>query len=706
MIHRLPRLWPHLVALTLYLAAALWMTYPAVTQFSTHYIGHPNGDIGEYANLIHWMTRALTTGRSPFFHEGIVFPLGAGASLLWSIPLQSFPTWLLALVLPLPAAFNLSVLLFVVLNGWSMFVLARYLTRHRADGSGHLAGGSAAALVAGLIYATYPTFQGQIGASHIGLIAAFGAPLFAYAVLKAGECDAADSWQSVLIPHPRWLLVAGACFAISLWGNLVLLIYLTLPVGLWLGAKALLERDGRALVRLVAALMLGGLCTLPFIVPFALDRGGVPLGDVGGEVSYSAPLVSLVTPSFQNPLYSRLDWPHRVLGEDPFELTGYIGLITAGLVAAAVGALLFRRRRGPGSGHAMTVSMCALLIVMALCWVASLGPLLRPETTITLFSSEGYRTPITLPYALIQPLPIFNLTRTPARFNIGLGFMAALLAGYGLALLLNRPLRLGLRVALVLVLCGLIALDTRLFWPMPLLDSRLPDVFSHLDQRVTAAAPAVFNVPWAFPLTDNRAMMLQTVHGLPMIGGHIARKTPLDPAPADVLQETLDPALLRAAGIGIVIVHRQYGGADLDARARDRLGEPFHEDAEFGLYQVPATGSLPRLAHTPPLWTPYSEMQAISLYAGETETVALDLALTGERGARLSLDYTPLQTLDVGEATLTLALAPGYHRLEIAPQTACSQVEAPVTCIPFTVELRAVTALPASPALSSNTEQP
>ena len=50
------------------------------------------------------------------------------APLLWSLPLQSFPAWLFAFVMPLPAAFNLAALLTLALNGWAMFFLVRYLT--------------------------------------------------------------------------------------------------------------------------------------------------------------------------------------------------------------------------------------------------------------------------------------------------------------------------------------------------------------------------------------------------------------------------------------------------------------------------------------------------------------------------------------------------------------------------------------------------
>ncbi len=182
----------HVLTFLFYFAIALVITFPLITTFSTRLIGHPTGDAYEYVHHVWWIKTALQTGQNPFFMPNIVYPDGASAILLWSIPLQSFPAWLLAFALPLPAAFNLAALLTLALNGWSMFLLVRYLLTLPRNSFAVLTppqtiptaitvpplperglGGEVSlipALIAGLVFMIYPAFQGQLGAAHVGLI--------------------------------------------------------------------------------------------------------------------------------------------------------------------------------------------------------------------------------------------------------------------------------------------------------------------------------------------------------------------------------------------------------------------------------------------------------------------------------------------------------------------------------------------------------
>ena len=170
----------------------------------------------------------------------IVYPEGVSAPLLWSLPLQSFPAWLFAFVLPLPAAFNIAALLTLALNGWAMFFLVHYLVQRQfrphpqplpefREGSEHAAGFLAApqiaktfapALIAGLVFMLYPAFQGQLGAAHVGLLTLYPAPLYLYVLLRLRD-----------VTHARRYILAGALLLmISLWGSLLLLIYLIAPI--------------------------------------------------------------------------------------------------------------------------------------------------------------------------------------------------------------------------------------------------------------------------------------------------------------------------------------------------------------------------------------------------------------------------------------------------------------------------------------------
>lgn len=157
-----------------YLGVALVITWPLLTVISTRFIGHPFGDAYEYAHHIWWLKYALQTGQPLYVQPLLGYPDGLNSAWLWAVPLQSFPAWLFAFFLPLPAAFNLSALLRLALNGWAMQALAYDLT----------GGKRGPALLAGLIFMLFPTFQGQLAVAHTGLLALWPVPLYVLALLR------------------------------------------------------------------------------------------------------------------------------------------------------------------------------------------------------------------------------------------------------------------------------------------------------------------------------------------------------------------------------------------------------------------------------------------------------------------------------------------------------------------------------------------
>src|SRR5699024_5069533 len=130
--------------------------------------------------------------------------------------------------------------------------------------------------------------------------------------------------------------------------------------------------------------------------------------------------------------------------------------------------------------------------------------------------------------------------------------------------------------------------EYQFFWTMPTVPAIVPEPVRALNERDDIRA--VFNVPWEHLLTDKDGMYLQTGHGLPMIAGHITRRTPLNPAVGFVLQRTLDPALLDAAGVDVIFLQKEWADANgrLDALLRERLGAPIYEDERIAVFEAPA----------------------------------------------------------------------------------------------------------------------
>ncbi len=675
----------HIAAFALYFGIAILITYPLITHFSTRMIGHPFGDAYEYTRHIWWINHALRTGQPIFQHPTLVYPDGLSGAWLWAIPLQSFPAWLFLFFMPLPAAFNLSALITLALNGWAMFALtrsneSRVMSNEYVLGSTHYSALSTqhsalpshhSSLIAGLVFMLYPTMQGHLAAAHTGLLVLWGVPLYVLMLLRLRD-------TRVRKRAPRAIILAGGFFlAASMWGSILQVIFVVAPLTLAFVVWLLVERDWTTLRRSLLLWIAGAVFAAPFVIPVLLEALTVPAAVQEGTVRYSASALAIVSPSFMNPVFSALDYPHQVLGVDPFEGAAYIGIMPALLVIVGI---VKRRSARPW------------LIAAAVAWLFSLGPLLKLFDAPLVARVSGYATSITLPWALLQDLPIINITRTPARFNFAVGFVVALLAGYGAAVFYKHVRPRWIKAVATLIVMGLIAFEYQLFFPLPTVSGIVPEPIRALAGR--GDIRAVVNIP-RHPLTDKDAMFLQTGHEHPLIGGHITRETPVDPAKAWLLERTLDPALLDAAQVDIVILHKEWADAEgvTEAFTRGQLGEPFYEDETIAAWELPAYGGDPPgflwIANMPDEVT---DGGSVYFYAPEAGEVILNGRIYGAgRSAALYLDNNLLVSWtvnrDQGWNVPVRFDAPGYHTITLRVEPPCpSNVDPALRCRPLSVE--------------------
>lgn len=660
---RLPwirRLFPHLAVFGLYFGVAVFLTWPLLTQLSTHLVGFAYGDSREMARHIWWYHEALVSGQPVFFQPLLGYPDGMeGGVLLWANPQQFFPAWLLAFVLPLPAAANLAVLLYMALNGWAAYFLARDL----------LGGQTPPALLAGLVYMAAPTFQAHLAGGHAGLIVAWAAPLYIWALLRF-----------INRPHVvwRWFGLAVLFFVLIPGGHILQVIYVTLPITAVFMLWRLMVRDWRGVAWVLAVNLVGGLLLGLYLLPIAASiLSTSAYTEEGGFVRYSIDLLSVVSPSFFHPLYQTLDYPRRVLGVNLEEGTSYIGIMVGLLVL--IGGLGSRATR-------------PWLVLAVIAWVLALGPLLKVLDQPLRISVNHYDTPLALPYALLQNLPGFGLARTPGRFNFALALAVALLAGYGgrsLMKAINRPL---LQKVLLVGISLLMLLDYRFFWPFPTFPAVLPAAIHELAGRDDVRA--VLNIPWENTVAAKEALYLQTAHHKPLIAGHVTRSTPVDPAKLTVLQATLDPVLLEAAGADVVIVHKRYVDVAVLDDIRAKVGNVVYEDADYALFDVPE----PAQVADPPIWVAsdgvgyyrtlavntvedaalsVANHQNLYFYAPVAGWTRLRSTLHGAgRGVELQLDgqaFGRWQLENSLELMIPLYVRQGYHTITLVADPACPE---------------------------------
>jgi hypothetical protein len=658
------RLSPTLIAFVLYLLIAVVVTYPLIVKLSSALVGYVHGDGYEMAHHLWWFKHALQTGQNPFFAAQLGYPDGIDAVTLWTDPLQFFPAWLLAFVLPLPAAANVTILLTLALNGAAMFWLTKKLTAPQPPLLEERRQGDMAAFLAGLIFMLYPTMQGHLGAGHAGLLVQWGVPILIYALYGLRDSR-------------RFIPLAALGIVLCVGGHTLQLIYVVLPLCAVFALVYL--RDRPALLRLIAAGMIGGAVVLILALPAARSvTGTTAYAETGDTVRYSADLLAVVTPSFNHPLFGRLAYTHRVLGVNLDEGAAYSGVIAA--ILAGIALLRVRRARLWGG-------------IALLAWVLSLGVLLKVFDRPVLIDADGYRSSVALPFALVADLPIFTLARTPGRFNFLLAAAVAIMAGCGAGIVERRIKRPALRLIVFALIGAGIAFEYQTFFPLPLIDADIPAGVAALADRDDVRA--VFSAPWDNLIAAKTDLYWHTAHQLPLIAGQITRQTPVNPAKLDLLQ-TFDPALLRAAGADVVLIHRAYDDGSLERAARAQLGAPSYEDERVALFNTPAASTPEFRALLPPEGA-IENTADTALYAPENGWALFTAALTGtDRAVTLLLNNTPVQRWRVGGetpisvplpvsgyASIRLALDPPCP-LNIDPSLECRSVDVAAPSVEFT----------------------
>jgi hypothetical protein len=706
------RLWRYAAVYFFYLALAILITYPLVTVLSTQMAGDNSGDAYETARHIWWYRHALQTGQPLFYQSLLAYPDGIPSMYLWAIPLRTFPAWLFAFFMPVPAAFNVMLLLRLALNGAAMCWTAHQFTRNRG-----------AALIAGTIYLAFPAMQGHLLGAHVDLLALWAVPLYVWSLfnllnhqskfkfifgifhgrgernppsplphnLATSQVSAGDKRsggglggevnQNTTSHIVLWrsIMFTAFLFVLSLLGSFVLLIYMLFPITAVFMFWRLIQRDWRGILYSIAAVVIGGAISLIFVLPAVLELLSMPSLHEGGSVRYSADLLAAISPSFFNPLYQNLGYNRQVLGVNLIEGSGYLGIIVT--ILALIGIWRAKAARW-------------WLALAFVAWIFSLGPLLNINGAPVIANiGDEYQTYIPLPWALFQSLPVLDISRTPGRFNFVVGLCMAMMAAYGVASVPSLP-RLKLLTEnrwaklAIAVLIALILFDYQSFFPLPTVRADIPDAITALGQRDDVRA--VFNIPWDNLLAAKEGLYLQTGHGLPLIAGQVTRETPVDPAKLTILQETLDPTLLREAGADVVIVHRAgFYDADgkLFTRAQQQLGEPIYTDDRFAVFDVPLVAEETQLQMLPMTdsFQDRGDMYIYTPQSGWFGFFSTGTVMLSETTPTLEfdLDHQPIG----GTGNYLLNLIPlseaGYHTITLRVEPRCPEVAHPLAfCTP------------------------
>jgi hypothetical protein len=653
------------------------MTLPLLPQFSSRLLGHSIDSWIFYWN--NWrLERAIQEGRNWLFTPYLFYPQGASLAA----HSNSFLNSLLALPLrPLVgpvAAYNLVLLLGLWISGVGMFSLIYEMTRCPP-----------AALLAGFVFACTPYHLTQaLAHDHLGSIQWWP---FYILFLRRALCKrrAADA------------VYAGLFAALTLWTGLHLALLLAIWTAGYMGWHLLCQMDSddrnvRSYVRVAGAAGIIGAVVLALGAPILLSlaREWRQIADVAkvfdeGMATQTDLLAYLIPPGY-NPLVGQYTRSIYTRFETNASEMPYLGYTALGLAAIS----LFSRRK---ETRFWLLSM-GVWMMLAAGSAPRLNGVLYPD--------------IPLPYRFIGHIFPISAVRTPDRFNLLTILSLSVAVGLGAAHLARRRRWL-------LIPSTLLILAEYMCLPLPTWDLP-PDSPFYAQMAQDDVAYGVVDYPMGYT-AGKRWLYYQTLHGKPLVAGHISRYTlenyafivsqPLLRAFYQVAEKphylareavfadeprpvpALGPALrsLRDSGVRYILLHKPYPDAIQQAHFRRVLPIlPVYEDATLAVYDtarpmpvyydgfpVPLNSAV-ALARFDACYDGGAEWQfqvLALLLAQDTPPLDCQIQLLGEAGETLTLPITFFETpteiawktgdLEVIETAVSLPqddLAPGAYR--------------------------------------------
>ncbi len=515
------------IVIAIFAALSVAMTYPLALRFSTS-LPAGAGDLWQnYWNFWWWKRAIFELGQSPYHTGDLFFPGGTDLIFYTHSSFNQIIAMPLNLLLGPAAAYNFCVLLALTLSGYGAHRLVVELT-----------GNVRAGVLAGIVFAYFPQHMEQT-LEHLNLFSVQFIPWsLAYLI------------RLCRVGGRRNVIRLGVCFALNAlcsWHLGLKLILVMAPLAVVLMLRR--QRPAKATLRDLS--LAGALATVliaPFVGPLMIEMATGAEYFHKPEVPRGIDPTYILTPQFSHPIFGPL-----VLGrylDRAYQAAGFICYLGVAPLGLALVAAVRRRKRS------------ALWVVIGLgAFILALG--LNPFWDGDLV--EG----VTLPFGLLNPIPLFGEMNVANRFLILTSLALAVLAGMGWSSLRkpSSPLFLGL---------ASVILFEYLWLPYPVQDVKFSSGYERL--RVDASRGAVLDIPFHQRNRTVHNMAAQTVHGRPIGGGYLTTYPPepdeliaseaalADLAGVPKLERPVDLDRIRELGFAWVVLHK-YREASYGDRA-------------------------------------------------------------------------------------------------------------------------------------------
>jgi hypothetical protein len=433
----------HLLVLAYFALLTVLFTYPLVFNLGTSVLGKP-GDNVYGVWLIHWYDKVFFGGNwHPFFNPWMNYPAGWNLSTTETYLAIALPGVLVSQLWNSIAGYNVACLLTFVLSGYFMYLWVR-----------HVSGSSAAALIAGTIFAFIPWRMAQFRAGHPNLIGTQWFPLYFWALYELLDLDKPKAWLWAILAAVSLGLI-GLTSMYFLYFTLIISVIYLMGLILFSSWRKLLSPRfwGRMALFAVLAAPLVFLALKPYLG--VSGSGGLASRSVAYASMYSASPTDFILPSTDHFLFGVWVMQHfdRSLW---IEGTFYIG--AASLVLGIIAFIFRKKLRLPALIDA-SVGVAAAAFILALGidlhWNNQEVIVKIPQFLQALLHKST--TPLYLPaYWLFNHLPFYDKMRALERIGVFTLVFTSFLAGLGAVKLLEgkkRTIRLlltGLVLAVVL----------------------------------------------------------------------------------------------------------------------------------------------------------------------------------------------------------------------------------------------------------------
>jgi len=468
-----------LTAVAVYLATTILFFYPAIKDIQSHLIGPAEDNMMFFWSQWWFRTNVMTAPERLSFVSDLFFPQGASYyHHSWSFYNQLIGFGLSHFFSPI-TSYNITVLHTFPLAGLTGFFLARYLLRN-----------SMLALVCGFIFAFSPWHVAR-SLHHINIAAIHFTPLLVLFYLKSirNESRSATAWAAlslVAVALCDWYHLVFGLFFIG-----ICYLYLALVKRkLWL-------RDvfKRSLAIISPTLVILSFWLIPM---FILSISSPGIGG-SGHNTYVIDVASLVTPGVYQAL-NQVDPVQNINGS----LTGnfWEGSCYLGVMCLLFFVVTIKK----------TINISAIYVLAAIPFlILSFGIL--PHWM-------GQSLPVYLPDTVFRLLPVIRNVRDPGRWVIFFTLAWGVLVSISIAELYSQAKRKSFGLIVASIACALIVADLN---PVGIesTDVRFPAAYDAIAKN--SARFGILDMPIGY-LENNRYLMYQTFHRLPLVEGMVARK--------------------------------------------------------------------------------------------------------------------------------------------------------------------------------------